>query len=1004
MEEIARGGMGVVYKARQINLNRTVALKMILAGQFAGREDVQRFYTEAEAAAQLDHPGIVPIFEIGEHAGQHYFSMGYIEGESLAQKVAAGPLPPREAAELVKKICDAMSYAHERGVIHRDLKPANVLIDANGQPKVTDFGLAKRTEADSGLTGTGQILGTPAYMPPEQASGKIDEVGPLADVYSLGAILYCLLTGRPPFQAASPMETLLQVLNKEPLAVKLLNPAVPVDLETICLKCLSKEPRGRYESAGDISSDLGRFLTGRPVSARPVSNFAKTWRWAKRNPWAAATAMLLFALSVAGPLIAMRQVALRSQAVENAVIASEQSRRANREAESAEARKKQAEDNLVLAQMNAQAEHLARAEADAALARSKYFLANAYWDAGRVRDAFKSLEEIPVGYRHLEWHLAYREFFGSDATLYGHTTSVNCVAVSPDGKHVASGSENEIRIWDAFTGKQIRVLAADGWVKCLKFFSEGQRLMSCSGNVLNVWDAETGQLISTLTETGHQDEYIWSFDLSPDEQTVVTGTGTFRRPGHLSFWNLSESELLKRIDAHNEGVATVSFSPDGKYIASVGLDRTFKLWVSESGEQILEDRGIADVEFSPDGLSLATAMIDGSWSVLALANGSLRAFRNGLANAGSQADSIALSPCGTYLAIGHINGAITVIDLFTGSPSKLQGHEDVVQDFAFNVDGSRLVSASRDQTVKLWNMPARRRLAGSSVEVRTNSVLYKEFPGTYFVNAAFSADGRRIASGSCSTDITVWDADTFREVQVLTGHSDLITSVAFSPDGTKLASACVDKTIRVWDVAESKTVVALAGHRDLITDLCFSPDGRSLASSDMDSTVKVWEVASGLQTHSLRRHDGYVYGVRFAPDGETIASVGIDGMINVWSSKTGSLIRSMTAADPVRCLAFVDDSSMLWVGKGKLDRPGEVELWDTTTGKRIRSFLAGDRGITSLSLDPNSKYLLTSDHGGSIKLWDLRTGQELRSYQSRPAGRGSVLFSPDCAAVRICNL
>lgn len=191
LEEIARGGMGVVYKARQINLNRFVALKMILSGQLASEEDVKRFYTEAEAAANLDHPGIVPIFEVGQHQGQHYFSMGFIDGQSLADKVVDGPLPPREAAELVAKICEAIAYAHERGVIHRDLKPANILLDQNGQPKVTDFGLAKQMNVDSGLTGTGQTLGTPSYMAPEQASGRA-EVGPLADVYALGAILYCL--------------------------------------------------------------------------------------------------------------------------------------------------------------------------------------------------------------------------------------------------------------------------------------------------------------------------------------------------------------------------------------------------------------------------------------------------------------------------------------------------------------------------------------------------------------------------------------------------------------------------------------------------------------------------------------------------------------------------------------------------------------------------------------------------------------------------------------------
>lgn len=327
VEEIARGGMGVVFKARQLNLNRTVALKMILAGQFAGQEDVQRFYTEAEAAANLDHPGIVPIFEIGECDGQHYFSMGYVEGQSLSQRLADDPLTPRQAAELMKKVCDAIAYAHERGVIHRDLKPANILLDASGQPKVTDFGLAKKTEAGSDLTGTGQILGTPAYMPPEQASGDIERVGPLADVYSLGAVLYCLLTGCPPFQAASPMDTLIQVLEKDPVAPRQRNAAIPIDLETICLKCLEKEQTRRYVSAAALAEDLGRYLNDEPIEARPSGAAYKLWRRAKRNR---TTSLALVAALVA--LIGGVIFFLDSRDTANRAIVAQQSAKGAREA------------------------------------------------------------------------------------------------------------------------------------------------------------------------------------------------------------------------------------------------------------------------------------------------------------------------------------------------------------------------------------------------------------------------------------------------------------------------------------------------------------------------------------------------------------------------------------------------------------------------------------------------------------------------------------------------
>lgn len=298
IEEIARGGMGVVYKARQVSLDRSVALKMILTGALASEADVKRFYLEAEAAANLDHPGIVPIFEVGMHEGQHYFSMGFIEGESLAQRIAKGPLPPREAAALLKQVAEAVQFAHERGVIHRDLKPANILLDATGRPRVSDFGLAKRLEIDDSITATGQVMGTPSYMPPEQASGKSHLIGPLTDVYALGAILYCTLTGRPPFQSASATDTILQVLEQEPVGPRQLNAQVPRDLETITLKCLQKEPRHRYASAQALADDLGRFLRGEPVAARPVGRVEHVARWCRRNPSVAAlsaTAALLLA-------------------------------------------------------------------------------------------------------------------------------------------------------------------------------------------------------------------------------------------------------------------------------------------------------------------------------------------------------------------------------------------------------------------------------------------------------------------------------------------------------------------------------------------------------------------------------------------------------------------------------------------------------------------------------------------------------------------------------------
>jgi predicted Ser/Thr protein kinase len=284
LRELARGGMGVVFLARQVSLHRPVALKMILAGQLADEADVKRFHLEAEAAANLDHPGIVPIYEVGQHEGQHFFSMGFVEGQSLAQKLAGGPLPPCEAAALLVKVAEAVAYAHQHGVIHRDLKPANILLDAHGSPRITDFGLAKNVQGDSGLTGSGQILGTPSYMPPEQAGGNRGAVGPAADVYAMGATLYGMVTGRPPFQAATVVDTVQMVVSQEPVPPRRLNVTIPRDLETIILKCLEKEPRRRYGSAAALAEDLQRFLDGEPILARPVTAFERGLKWARRRP------------------------------------------------------------------------------------------------------------------------------------------------------------------------------------------------------------------------------------------------------------------------------------------------------------------------------------------------------------------------------------------------------------------------------------------------------------------------------------------------------------------------------------------------------------------------------------------------------------------------------------------------------------------------------------------------------------------------------------------------
>jgi hypothetical protein len=407
LEEIARGGMGVVFKARQVSLNRWVAVKMILAGEFATSPFVQRFRTEAAAAAVLHHPNIVAIHEVGVHAGQHYFSMDFVDGPSLAALVGHQPLPARRAAQYLKTIAEAIHYAHEQGILHRDLKPSNVLIDANDQPRITDFGLAKRLpgkseitnqKSEMDLTVTGQVLGSPNFMPPEQATAKHGKVGRYSDVYALGGILYHLLTARPPFQADSLEVIVSQVLTAEPVSPRLLDPTVPRDLETICLKCLEKEPARRYASAQLLADELGRFLHGEPILARPASQPGRAWRWCRRQPVRAgliAALILVFTLGLTGVLW--------------------QWQRAERIAQAETRQRERAEAGELLARQNAYAADMHLAQL--ALADNKRGLAVSLLDKHRPADS--SLATRPR-------HLPLTSAAGNGATCGSFAEATSC--------------------------------------------------------------------------------------------------------------------------------------------------------------------------------------------------------------------------------------------------------------------------------------------------------------------------------------------------------------------------------------------------------------------------------------------------------------------------------------------------------------------------------------------------------------------------------------------------
>src|SRR4051812_24667173 len=527
--ELGRGGMGVVYRARQVRLNRDVALKMILAGRHAGAEAAARFLAEAEAVAQLQHPNIVQIFHIDEHDGFPYFEMEYVGGGSLAARLDGTPRPPRQAARLVETLAGAMAEAHRRGVVHRDLKPANILLTTEGVPKVADFGLAKLLDAESGLTRTGSILGSPSYMAPEQAEGKTKDVGPAADLYALGAILYELLTGRPPFRGATVLETLQQVKTVEPVPPSRLVPGTPRDAETIALKCLQKDPGKRYGSATTLAEDLRRFQAGVPIVARPVGSVERTWRWCRRNPVLAgslgATAAALVAVAALATAFAVNQAEARKES--NRRLQESRLRVAAFDYERGQDACEKGEIGLGLLRL-VQSWRSARAAGDP----------GTDWR----RTARTGLS-------------AWQRHHPKLGAVFSHGAKVWSVAFSPDGKTVITGSyDNTARLWDASTGRQLgQPLMHQNAVRAVAFSRDGTTAITGSDdNTARLWDASTGrQLGQPLTHQGA----VSAVACSRAGTTVLTGC----EDSTARLWDASTGRPIGQPLRHQHVVRAAAF-------------------------------------------------------------------------------------------------------------------------------------------------------------------------------------------------------------------------------------------------------------------------------------------------------------------------------------------------------------------------------------------------------------------------------------------------------------